>query len=196
MMKRKIILASQSPRRKELISRIIPEFEIMADDSEETTKDGLTPEETVKVLAKQKAENIAKKVSESALIIGADTVVSIDNKIFGKPADENDAKKMLQILSGRENTVCTGVAIIDTLNGKSVCDVVCTKVVFRDLSEDEILRYIRTGEPMDKAGAYGMQGFGALFIREIHGDYFNVVGLPLCRLGQMLDMDFNYKILL
>lgn len=195
MMNRKIILASKSPRRKELISRIISDFEIMADDSEEKTDSGITPEKTVKILAMQKAENIAKKVSESALIIGADTVVSIDGKIFGKPSDEEDAKKMLQTLSGRENIVCTGIAVIDTASGKSACDAVSTTVVFKKLTEDEILKYIRTGEPMDKAGAYGMQGLGSLFIKEIHGDYFNVIGLPLCRLGEMLQTDFNYKIL-
>ena len=195
MMDRKIILASQSPRRKELISKIIPDFEIMVDTSEEKTKGGLTPEETVRFLARQKAENIAKKVSDSALIIGADTVVSIDDMIFGKPTDEEDAKRMLRTLSGRQNTVCTGIAIIDTSSGKIACDSVTTNVVFKELTDDEILNYISTGEPMDKAGAYGIQDLGSILVEEIHGDCFNVIGLPLCRLAQMLKTEFDYKIL-
>lgn len=194
-MNKKIILASRSPRRKELLSGVIHNFDIMADDSEEKIESGMAPEEVVMHLAMQKAANIAEKITEDALVIGADTVVSIDGGIFGKPSDEDDAKRMLKTLSGRENFVCTGVAVVDTSSGRAVCDYERTGVVFRALTEREIAAYIKTGEPMDKAGAYGVQGVGALFVKEINGDYFNVVGLPLCKLGRMLEKEFGYNIL-
>lgn len=192
---KKIVLASQSPRRKELLARVISDFEIIVDNSEEVVKDGLSPEETVKELALQKAMNVSDKIDYDALVIGADTIVSIDGQIFGKPADQEDAARMLRCLSERENIVCTGYAVVDTKSGKAVCGVERTSVFFRKLSDDEIERYIKTGEPMDKAGAYGMQELGGLFIRGIEGDYFNVVGLPLCALAQMLKRDFNYTVL-
>lgn len=194
-MNKKIILASWSPRRKELLAGVIDKFDIMADDSEEKIESGMAPEDVVMYLAMQKAANVAEKTAEDALVIGADTVVSIDGTIFGKPSDEEDAKRMLKILSGRENVVCTGLAVVDTSNGKAVCDYEKTGVVFRELSERETDAYIKTGEPMDKAGAYGVQGLGALFVQEIHGDYFNVVGLPLCKLSRMLEKEFGYNIL-
>ncbi len=194
-MKKKIVLASQSPRRKDIISMVIPEFDIIVDNSDEIVEDGLSPEETVKCLAMQKAMNVSDKVEDNALVIGADTVVGIDGEIFGKPADEEDAKRMLKRLSGRESIVCTGFAVIDTESGKAVCDSVTTYVSFRDMTDEEIDAYIKTKEPMDKAGAYAVQGIGGLFITGIKGDYFNVVGLPLCALSEVLSREFDYKIL-
>lgn len=194
-MSKRIVLASQSPRRKEILSMVLPEFDIVVDNSEEVVKEGISPEETVKELAIQKAVNVSDKIDYDAIIIGADTVVSIDGEIFGKPEDEADARRMLKKLSGSENVVCTGFAVIDTGSGKTICDVERTTVCFREMTDDEIDAYIKTGEPMDKAGAYGMQGIGGLFISGIKGDYFNVVGLPLCALSRMLRDEFDYKIL-
>ncbi len=192
---KRIVLASQSPRRRDILSMVLPEFDIIVDDSEEVVKVDMSPEEIVKELAVQKAVNVSDKVEGDAIIIGADTVVSIDGEIFGKPVDEEDAKRMLKRLSGRENVVCTGFAVIDTESGKTICDVERTSVCFREMTDDEIDAYIKTGEPMDKAGAYGMQGIGGLFISGIKGDYFNVVGLPLCALSRILKDEFDYKIL-
>lgn len=191
---RKIVLASKSPRRRELLSEFVSDFDIIADDAEEITEDGITPEETVRNLAMQKARNVAKKADESALVIGADTVVFIDGKILGKPANKEEALEMLHMLSGRDHHVCTGLAIIDNESKKSYCGFERTAVHFRHLEDEEIERYIATGEPMDKAGAYGIQNIGALFVEGIKGDYFNVVGLPLCKLGQVLKEEFGYEL--
>lgn len=188
----KFILASGSPRRKEILENISLEFEIMADESDEIMIEGEKPYDTVKRLAMQKAKNIASRVEtgENTIVIGADTVVSIDEKILGKPKDEREAKDMLLTLSGRINTVYTGLAVLETQSGKAVSEFVSTGVKFRSLSEKEIENYIKSGEPMDKAGAYGIQKIGGLFVESINGDYFNVVGLPLCRLGEILSEEF------
>ncbi len=194
MKKRKIVLASQSPRRRELLGGLIPEFDIIVDASEEVADPDLTPEELVKSLALQKAKNVAEIADEDALIIGADTVVCVDGMILGKPRSESEAKEMLNMLSAREHHVCTGFAVIDNVTGETVCDFERTAVRFRALSDDDIERYVRSGEPMDKAGAYGIQGTGALFVEGIKGDYFNVVGLPLCALFKVLRENFNYQV--
>lgn len=193
--KRKIVLASQSPRRRELLAGLIPDFEIITDNSEEVVDPELLPEEVVKKLAMQKAQNVAKKADTDAIIIAADTIVFIDGQILGKPKDEADAAVMLRKLSGREHHVCTGIAVVDNKTGKAVSDIQRTAVCFKPLSDGEIDRYIATGEPMDKAGAYGIQNLGALFVEGIKGDYFNVVGLPVCRLAQVLKREFNYNIM-
>ena len=173
------------------------DFEIIADESEEIMIEGEKPYDTVKRLAMQKAKNIAAGIEsgENTIVIGADTVVSIDGKILGKPNDEIEAKDMLLTLSGRINTVYTGLAVIETQSGKEVSDFVSTGVKFRNLSEKEIENYIRSGEPMDKAGAYGIQKIGGLFVESINGDYFNVVGLPLCRLGEILSEEFGINLI-
>lgn len=189
------VLASGSPRRKELIGRLIRNFEIITDDSKEVVVPGEMPQETVRRLAMQKAHNVREKVDKSCIILAADTVVSIDDKILGKPCDEEEAYLMLKNLSGRYHQVYTGFAIIDTETGTEISDFECTKVKFKDLTKDEILAYIRSGEPMDKAGAYGIQELGALFIEGIEGDYFNVVGLPLCKLGKILKERFSFGLL-
>lgn len=194
MNNRKIVLASQSPRRRELLSGFISDFKIITDNSEEVIPPDIPPEEVVKTLAMQKAENVAAKADSDAIIIAADTIVFADGKILGKPKDETEASEMLHRLSGREHHVCTGIAVIDKRRGKAACDFERTMVYFKHLTDGEIERYIETGEPMDKAGAYGIQEKGALFVEGIRGDYFNVVGLPLCRLGQLLAREFDYKL--
>lgn len=193
----KFILASGSPRRKEILENISLEFEIMADESDEIMIEGEKPYDTVKRLSMQKAKNIASRVEaeENTIVIGADTVVSIDEKILGKPKDEREAKDMLLTLSGRINTVYTGLAVLETQSGKAVSEFVSTGVKFRSLSEKEIENYIKSGEPMDKAGAYGIQKIGGLFVESINGDYFNVVGLPLCRLGEILSGEFGINLI-
>lgn len=192
--KKRVVLASQSPRRKELLGGLIPEFDIIVDATDEVAEPGLTPEKLVKSLALQKAENVAKMADGDALVIGADTVVCIDGKVLGKPKDEAEAREMLKMLSGREHHVCTGFAVIDNGTGKMVCDFERTVVKFKPLTNEEIEKYIKSGEPMDKAGAYGIQGVGALFVEGIKGDYFNVVGLPLCSLFKSLKENFNYEV--
>ncbi len=179
----KVILASQSPRRRELLARVFPAFEVIPSCAEECA-DAQTPAEYVKALAKVKAEEVATRVGEDALVIGSDTVVALDGKILEKPSDEADAFAMLSALSGRAHEVYTGVAICK--GGKTLVEFEATRVWFRELSADEISRYIASGEPMDKAGAYGIQEKGAQLVRKIDGDYFNVVGLPICRLCEML----------
>ena len=141
-------------------------------------------EETVKALSRAKAEEVAALVDPDALVIAADTIVWLDGEILGKPHSEEQAFSMLRHLSGRDHEVYTGVTVLD--GEGELCEAERSVVHFRKLSDEEIRHYIATGEPMDKAGAYGAQGKGALFVRAIEGDFFNVMGLPVCRLGQML----------
>lgn len=192
---RKIVLASKSPRRRELLGRLLDSFEVMDCNLEEKLVPGETPAETVCRLAGEKADCAAKIAGEDALVLAADTVVALDNKILGKPKDEEDAFSMLSALAGREHRVYTGIALADNATGKRCADYVCTGVWFRPMTETEIWDYIRSGEPMDKAGAYGIQDLGALLVEKIEGDYFNVVGLPLCRLGKLLEEEFSLCLL-
>ncbi|MCQ2443742.1 MAG: Maf family protein [Oscillospiraceae bacterium] len=180
-----IILASQSPRRKELLRQMgITDFQVIPAKGEEIVDPALSPQQLVESLALQKATEVAAQCDPKDVVIGADTIVVLDGKVLGKPANTAAAFKMLCSLSTRRHTVYTGVAIIQ---GEKVrVSHEATQVRFCDLSETEILDYIATGEPMDKAGAYGIQGRGALLVEGIQGDYFNVVGLPICRLGRML----------
>ncbi len=179
-----VVLASGSPRRRELLGQMgITEFEVLPAKGEETAPDGLTPAELVEYLAVQKASEIAAQRPD-ALVIGADTVVVLDGAVLGKPHDETDAKKMLAALSGRSHEVYTGLAVFS--NGKIYRHAERTEVAFRALTEEEIAAYVATGEPMDKAGAYGIQGKACVFIQGIQGDYYNVVGLPVCALHELL----------
>ena len=181
----KIILASQSPRRKELLERMgIRDFETISPNVDESAFRGLPPEELVRRLSAEKAAAVAGKAGEDAIVIAADTVVALEGAVLGKPADELDAFKMLSALSGVRHQVYTGVTVCRGGEKQTAHEV--TDVTFRELSEEEIERYIATGEPMDKAGAYGIQGYGALLIQGISGDYYNVMGLPVCRLSGML----------
>ena len=185
MSNRKIVLASASPRRSELMRMLgFQDVVVHPAVGEERPPEGATPEETVMVLSRAKAEEVAAAEDKDALVIAADTIVWLDRTILGKPHSEEDAFRMLSQLSGREHEVYTGVTLMD--RDGELCEAECSKVYFRTLSEEEIRHYITTGEPMDKAGAYGAQGLGALFVRGIEGDFFNVMGLPVCHLGQML----------
>ena len=181
-----IILASQSPRRRELLERMgLTGFRVVSPDVDENLGEELPPAELVSRLSRRKAQAVAQQVKQDALIVAADTVVALEGTILGKPADELSAFRMLTTLSGARHQVYTGPTV---LRGEEVCtEYEVTDVTFRELSEGEIEDYIRTGEPMDKAGAYGIQGYGALFIEGIQGDYYNVMGLPVCRLGRILD---------
>lgn len=187
---RKIILASQSPRRRELLTQIGFEYEVCPSTVEEVVN-GTNPVEIVKSLSLQKAMDVAEKKKmeypeESLLVIGADTIVVYDNKILGKPKDEADADAMLSMLQGKTHSVYTGVALIFVENGtdeiKSFAEE--TQVTMCPMTQEEILWYVGTGEPKDKAGSYGIQGYCARFIEKIHGDYNNVVGLPVGRIYQ------------
>ena len=181
----KIILASQSPRRKELLERMgIQDFETISPNVDESAFRGLPPEELVRRLSAEKAAAVAGRAGEDAIVIAADTVVALEGAVLGKPADELDAFKMLSALSGVRHQVYTGVTVCRGGEKQTAHEV--TDVTFRELSEEEIEHYIATGEPMDKAGAYGIQGYGALLIQGISGDYYNVMGLPVCRLSGML----------
>lgn len=177
-----IILASASPRRRELLGSLGLSFDIQPATGSENTPDTGDAAEAVRLIALGKARQIAALHPE-ALVIGADTVVELDGHILGKPADEDEACAMLRALSGRTHRVYTGVAVIS--GGEELDHTECTQVRFRPLTEREIAAYVAGGEPMDKAGAYAAQGKAALFVEGIEGDYFNVVGLPLCALGRM-----------
>ena len=182
--KPKIFLASNSPRRKELLERVgLTDFKVSAPNVDESVEPGLSPAEIVEALSRRKARAV-KKAGPKDTIIAADTVVALDGAVLGKPRSEEDAFAMLSALSGREHRVYTGVTVLQ--GERAVTEHEETAVQFRDLAPEEIRGYIATGEPMDKAGAYGIQGLGALLVSGIRGDYCNVVGLPVFRLGGML----------
>ncbi len=179
----RFVLASGSPRRRELLEQMGIDAEILPMATEEASI-GMDPAELVMTNAYAKGK-LAAALRPNAVIIAADTIVLLDNVVFGKPKDEVEAKEMLQTLSGRGHRVYTGISVI-TPEGKQQQKAVETKVWFRRLKEDEIEKYVATGEPLDKAGAYGIQGRGAVFVEHIAGDYNNVVGLPLAALYTML----------
>jgi septum formation protein len=179
-----IVLASASPRRQELLARIGLPFTIQIPDIDENNVSGLQANELVETLSQIKATEVAKNCTPDDLVIAADTVVVLDGHILGKPSSKEEALSMLSSLSGRTHEVYTGVTIRQGDRFQTTHEI--SSVRFRLLSAEEIHHYISTGEPMDKAGAYGIQGYGALLISGIQGDYFNVMGLPVCRLGQML----------
>ena len=180
-----VILASQSPRRRQLLGQMgFTDFKICPARGEEVASPGLPPAQLVEALASQKAAEVAAAAEADALIIAADTVVAVDDRVLGKPHSEEEAAEMLLSLSGREHTVYTGVTL--RRGSQIVTRHEATQVRFRSLTREEIAAYVATGEPMDKAGAYGIQGKGALLVEGIRGDYFNVVGLPVCLVGQLL----------
>lgn len=180
----KYILASASPRRKELLSLAVKDFEIIPSKIPEIVPDGLEVEKHSEYLARLKANDIAKDF-KNAVVIGADTSVILGNEILGKPRDREDAKRMLKMLSGNIHKVITGCAVVKN----DVCDSfsVTTEVEFIGLTDKEIEDYLNTDEPYDKAGSYGIQGLGGLFVNSIKGDYFNVVGLPVAHLKRFLE---------
>lgn len=183
----KIVLASASARRQELLHRLVSDFSILVSSFDETTVrlEG-SVEDYVKDIALGKANAIRDKVSKDSIIISADTIVTLDNKVLGKPKDRDEAYSMIKSLSGRSHNVYSGIVVLNNLNGEIIKEALCTEVVFSELSEEEIVKYIDSDEPYDKAGAYGIQGNGALFVKEIKGCYYNVVGLPLNKLKEML----------
>ena len=185
-MKRKIILASGSPRRKRMSEDLKIDFSVMVSNYEEDIAGKDDDVSLVEKTAYNKALEVSKRADDDALIVAADTVVVFDKKILGKPKDKADAKQMLKMLQGNTHTVVTSIAIIDNLEKKTLINSEKTKVTFDKLTDREIDDYIKTGEPMDKAGAYGIQGLGCVFIQKVDGCYNNVVGLPAYLLAKML----------
>ncbi|MCM3715094.1 Maf family protein [Halalkalibacter oceani] len=173
-----LILASGSPRRKELLQQVHLSFNVVPSMISEQIEPTLSPEEAVKQLAYQKAEDVWKQ-HRDAVVLGSDTVVAFQDTILGKPKDEREARQMLTLLSGRTHSVYTGVTLCSQAGTTTFFEK--TEVEFYSLTEEEIAMYVESGEPLDKAGAYGIQGFGAFLVKQIKGDYYTVVGLPLAR---------------
>lgn len=178
----RLILASQSPRRKELLGLFHIPFTVCSADIDETMDPSIAPAQEVARVSRAKAEAVFHE--EADVVIAADTIVVLDGNVLGKPADEADAVRMLTALSGRDHQVMTGLTVLR--GSKVLCRTEITDIHFRCLSQKEIAAYVATGEPMDKAGSYGIQGGAALFAETLHGDYYNVMGLPVCALYQML----------
>ena len=188
-----IILASASPRRKEILQNTKLKFEIQKSDIEEVILENESPESMVVRLAYEKALDVATN-NEDALVIGADTIVVIDDKILGKPKDKEEAFQMIELLSGKTHYVITGFALINLSLNKKVVDCEISQVTFKKLSKDCIEDYIQTGESLDKAGAYGIQGYGGLLVKNIQGDYFNIVGLPISKISDCLKDHFDINL--
>ena len=191
--KRRIILASASPRRKELLENIGLSFEVDSGNCRENLSSDLEPQELAMQISLEKARSVAGKYPD-AVIIGADTFGVLNGRIIGKPGTAEEAVAMLKSISGKGHLVITGYSIIDTACGKIVSGTVETKVYIKELTPEEIDAYVKTGEPLDKAGAYAIQGLGALFVEKIEGDYFNVVGLPVYALMDALK-EFGIRVL-
>lgn len=186
---RHVVLASTSPRRRELLASLHIPFEVMPSDADETTPDHWAPEQIVTELALRKAKAVHATLgpaSRQAVILGSDTIVVLDGQVLGKPQDEAEAASMLRSLQGRSHHVYTAVACIDAITARAEVEYRSTLVTMRALTEDEIVAYAKTGEGLDKAGAYAIQGLGAIFVTGIDGCYFSVVGLPLSLVSEML----------
>ncbi len=188
-----IILASNSPRRREILENTKVRFSIKGSQIDEVINSNESPKETVMRLAYEKALDIAKD-NKDALVIGADTIVVINDTILGKPKDEKEAYDMIKLLSGKTHYVITGFALINLSLEKKVIDYEISKVTFKELSNECIKDYIQTKESLDKAGAYGIQGYGALLVKNIEGDYFNIVGLPISKMSDCLKNHFNINL--
>ncbi len=187
------MLASSSPRRRELLMQLGLDFEVMPSNIEEVLK-GDTPGEMVKNLSLEKTLSVSSRISGNKIVIGADTIVYMDGTIMGKPRNEDDAFSMLRRLSGGTHEVYTGLALVNTSTKEILSDFECTQVLMKELTDEEIRNYINTGEPRDKAGAYAIQGKGSLIVKSIKGCYYNVVGLPLGKLRDML-LDWGVDLL-
>ncbi|XZI52624.1 Maf-like protein [Clostridium perfringens] len=188
----KVILASKSPRRVEILEKIVKEFEVVQSNFDENTIDFKGDiEKYVKDLSRNKAIEVSKRLNEPSIVIAADTVVFQDGKVLEKPKNEEDAFSMLSSLSGNTHKVYSGICLINTYDDTVVTDCDCTEVKFSELNPRQIRNYINSGEPMDKAGAYGIQGLGGAFVEGIKGCYYNVMGLPLNKLYKALE---NYDI--
>lgn len=198
-MKRRMVLASKSPRRRELLEMLGAQFEVITSDCDENIT-GLAPRDLVRELALRKAEAVYERLNDpDAVVIGSDTIVTPDGvKALGKPRDRGDAVRTLTELSGKCHSVCTGIAVIGRAadnTSKKIAETVETKVKFLDLTKEECERYADTGEPLDKAGSYGIQGRGGALVEEIDGDYYSVVGLPVSRLRVILRDEFGINLL-
>lgn len=190
----KIVLASGSPRRMDLLNMLNVEFVKDPSGIPEDIDLNDSPESIVMSLAFQKAMDVSNRYEDGELVIGADTIVYND-QVYGKPLDRDDAYNMLKALSGKEHSVYTGIAVVKAGSNEKVVDYVRTKVVFKELSDETIYSYIDTQEAYGKAGAYAIQGFGSILVEEIQGDYFNIVGLPISRLSDILKNYFGFRIL-
>ena len=189
----KVILASQSPRRIELLKSIGLQFETIPSEAAEIVREGEKPDTVVMSLALEKGLEIASK-NEDAVVMAFDTVVFCD-EILGKPKDEADAYRMLKLLNGKSHQVFTGIAVIHLESNTKIIDYTMTNVAFIDAEDDMLHRYVDTKEPLDKAGAYGIQGYGAMLVECIEGDYYSVMGLPLSKLSELLRRTFNIQLL-
>lgn len=187
MSEKNIILASKSPRRRDILKNAGYEFSVVEADINEALPEHLTPDKAVTEISLRKAEHIKKHcdVNENAVIIAADTMVCLNGKMLGKPKNAEDAFSMLKSLSGVWHEVYTGYSVMSGKRVYTGCEV--TRVKFRFLTDKEINRYILSGEPFDKAGAYGIQGKGCVFVERIDGDFFNVMGLPICKISHIID---------
>ena len=198
-MKRRMVLASKSPRRRELLEMLGAQFEVITSDCDENIT-GPAPRDLVRELALRKAEAVYERLNDpDAVVIGSDTIVTPDGvKALGKPRDRGDAVRTLTELSGKWHSVCTGIAVIGRAadnTSKKIAETVETKVKFLDLTKEECGRYADTGEPLDKAGSYGIQGRGGALVEKIDGDYYSVVGLPVSRLRVILRDEFGINLL-
>ena len=195
----KLVLASGSPRRKELLEALGLKFDVLITDTNEDaiTSQGIGVDLYVQELALMKAAEAAKLLikNKNVIIITADTVVTYDGEILGKPKDKIDAFNMLKKLSDKEHQVFTGICVMRVSDGKTYCAPMCTGVKFKELTDEKIAAYIATGEPLDKAGAYGIQGKGTALVEYINGDYNNVVGISTSLLADVLENEFDYKVL-
>lgn len=181
-----VVLASASPRRQELLRQVGISFVLDPSNAQETIHPEWTVSEVAQRLAERKAFDVAGRHPEADVVIGADTVVVLDGEPLGKPVDAEDATRMLSKLSGRTHEVYTGFALVAPRASRSVSGAECTRVTFRELGDGEIARYVASNEPMDKAGAYAIQGLASLFVERIEGDYFNIVGLPIAQVNLAL----------
>lgn len=188
-----IILASKSPRRREILENTKVRFSIKESQIDEVIKADESPKETVMRLAYEKALDVANNNKES-LVIGADTIVVINDQILGKPKNEEEAYNMIKLLSGKTHYVITGFALINLSLNKKVIDCEVSQVTFKELSEECIKDYLNTKESLDKAGAYGIQGYGGLLVNNIQGDYFNIVGLPISKISDCLNDHFKINL--
>ena len=191
---KKIILASKSPRRIEMLSKYFADMKVNISDIHESVNQDDLPQTTVMKIAFEKANAVLNSCDDEGIIIAADTMVYLDNTM-GKPHDFNDGLQMIKYLSGKEHKVFTGICIIDTFSNKKVVDYEETIVEFNNLNDEQIIKYLNTGEYKDKAGSYGIQGYGELLVKKINGCYNNVKGLPLSKLNYLLKKHFSLELL-
>lgn len=190
-----IVLASSSPRRKELLSKFNIDIEIIKSEIIEKIKENESPYEIAMSLALQKAIDVASDIKEEKIVIAADTIVVYGDNILGKPNSKEEAFNMIKMLSGNKHSVITGLCILKANSDLKIVDYVETKVIFRNLSQDKINNYLDTNEYEDKAGAYGIQGFGSVLVKSFEGSYTNIVGLPVERVDELLEEHFNLQLL-